>query len=261
MITSAHNSRIAQVRRLLEKRRERQESGLFVIEGVRLVEEAWRCGWKMEFALYSKAISDRGLALKGELIARGVAIEEVEADLLNRVSDTETCQGVLAVVHFQEQLMPARLNFILVADRVRDPGNLGTLLRSAASAGAQGVVLAPGCADAFSPKVLRAGMGAHFRMPLLEHSWQQIDGMAHSPITGHLAIFLAEAEGGQPYYLTDLRQPVMLVIGGEAEGVSDEARKLADGLVTIPMPGRSESLNAAVAAGILLFDVVRQRSI
>jgi TrmH family RNA methyltransferase len=249
MITSAHNSRIAQVRRLLEKRRERQESGLFVIEGVRLVEEAWRCGWKMEFALYSKAISDRGLALKGE------------ADLLNRVSDTETCQGVLAVVHFQEQLMPARLNFILVADRVRDPGNLGTLLRSAASAGAQGVVLAPGCADAFSPKVLRAGMGAHFRMPLLEHSWQQIDGMAHSPITGHLAIFLAEAEGGQPYYLTDLRQPVMLVIGGEAEGVSDEARKLADGLVTIPMPGRSESLNAAVAAGILLFDVVRQRSI
>jgi hypothetical protein len=129
MITSAHNSRIAQVRRLLEKRRERQESGLFVIEGVRLVEEAWRCGWKMEFALYSKAISDRGLALKGELIARGVAIEEVEADLLNRVSDTETCQGVLAVVHFQEQLMPARLNFILVADRVRDPGNLGTVLR------------------------------------------------------------------------------------------------------------------------------------
>jgi TrmH family RNA methyltransferase len=261
MITSVHNSRIAQVRRLLEKRREREESCLFVIEGVRLVEEAWRSGWEMEFALFSQAISDRGLALKGEMIARGMELEEVEEALLNRVSDTETCQGLLAVVHFKELALPDRFDFILTLDGIRDPGNLGTLLRSAISAGVQVVLLAPGCADAFSPKVLRSGMGAHFRIPLLEQTWDQIEALAHSPVYGHLSMLLAEAEDGQPYYQADLRQPVMLVIGGEAEGASEEAHKRVDGKINIPMPGKSESLNAAVAAGILLFDVVRQRSI
>jgi TrmH family RNA methyltransferase len=120
----------------------------------------------------------------------------------------------------------------------------------------QGVLLGPGTTDAFSPKVVRAGMGAHFRLPVLNLDWDGIRQVCQ-PQT---KIYLAEAGTGIPYWELDLRRPVTLVVGGEAEGASQDARQSADELVRIPMPGKSESLNAAVAASILMFEVVRQRS-
>jgi TrmH family RNA methyltransferase len=153
--------------------------------------------------------------------------------------------------------LPETPDFVMVADQVRDPGNLGTLLRSAAAAGVQAALLAHGTTDPYSPKVLRAGMGAHFRLPVRSLSWAEVLQICRP----RLKLYLAEVEEGTPCWQLDFRQPVGLVVGGEAEGASAEARQSVDGLVSIPMPGKSESLNAAIAASILLFEIVRQRSI
>jgi TrmH family RNA methyltransferase len=148
------------------------------------------------------------------------------------------------------------LNFILIPDQIRDPGNLGTLLRSAAATGVQAVLLPPETTDAFAPKVLRAGMGAHFRVPIREMSWEEIREVGK--LSG-LQVYLAEMNG-KSCWETDLQQPLALIIGSEAEGASDEARNLATQKISIPMAGDVESLNAGAAGSVLMFEVVRQRA-
>ncbi|MEO7840377.1 MAG: RNA methyltransferase, partial [Anaerolineales bacterium] len=174
--------------------------------------------------------------------------------LMKSLSETETPQGILAVLEIIQLPIPNYLNFVLIPDQIRDPGNLGTLLRTAASAGVQAVLLPPETTDAFAPKVLRSGMGAHFRLPIHAMTWDEIRAQTNS-----LQIFLADMDG-QSCWETDLRQPLALVIGGEAEGASNEARKLATQKISIPMVGNIESLNAGVAGSVLMFEVVRQRS-
>lgn len=257
MITSAHNPKIQLVRALLARRQEREQTGAFVVEGVRLCEEAAAAGWAPKLVLHAAGLSARGQALLPAFQAQGAEVEEVPASLLESVAGTQTPQGILAVLPIQPLPIPPEIDFLLVADRISDPGNLGTLLRTAAAAGTGAVALAPGTVDAFAPKVVRAGMGAHFRLPVRILSWEEIAALCQEM---KLKVYVAEAEQGIPAWSLDLRQPLALVVGGEAEGAGPEALDLADGLVTIPMPGKSESLNAAVAAGILLFEIVRQRT-
>lgn len=257
MITSSHNPKIQQVRALLGRKQAREEARTFVVEGVRLAEEAMAAGCHPTLVLYSGELSERGQAVLHGFSNTGAEIEEVSPGLLDSLSATETSQGVLAVCPMLELPLPERLDFVLIADQVRDPGNLGTLLRTAAAAGVQAVLLAPGTTDPFAPKVLRSGMGAHFRIPLRSLSWDGILRLC-KPV---LQIYLAEASEGTPCWQLDLRCPLALVVGGEAEGATPEARRLVDACVTIPMPGKSESLNAAIAAGVLMFEIVRQRSI
>jgi len=259
MITSAQNPKIQQVRALLARRAEREQQGAFVVEGVRLFEEACLSHWPMQQVFYAQGLSPRGQQLLAQVRDRGVLVEEVAPDLLARLSDTEHSPGILAVMAQQALPWPTTPNFLLVADGLRDPGNLGTLLRSAAAAGVQGVLLTLGTTDAFAPKVLRAGMGAHFRLPIRLCSWPEVQALCHPPVGPQLTIYLADAERGQACWQADLRAPLALVVGAEAEGVSAAALACADAFLSIPMPGQAESLNAAVAAGILLFEVVRQR--
>ncbi len=255
MITSKHNSKIQLVRALLGKTRERQEQNAFVIEGVRLVEEALHSGWIFRFALFSSGLTGRGEKLVRGLEAAGMNVEEVAQDLMQSVSETETSQGVLAVIEHKVLPIPRPLDFVLILDGVRDPGNLGSLLRTAAAAGVQAVFLPPEAADAFAPKVVRAGMGAHFHLPILELDWDEIHTHVYS-----LRVYLTEMEAATTCWQSDFRQPLALIIGGEAEGPSRKARELANQQVAIPMPGNSESLNAAVAGAILMFEAVRQRT-
>ncbi len=256
MITSSHNPKIQQVRLTLGHRQARDEARILVAEGVRLVEEALAAGLQPGLALYSAALSERGQLALEKLGAAGAETEEVLPKLLDSLSATETSQGLLALFNWPEKQLPTKADFVLVVDQVRDPGNLGTLLRSAAAAGVQAVLLAPGTTDPYSPKAVRAGMGAQFRLPLRSLDWRQICDFCRPG----LKMYLAEAEGGEACWQLDLRQPLALVVGGEAEGATQDARQAVDGLVTIPMPGESESLNAAIAAGILMFEIVRQRS-
>ncbi len=260
MITSAHNPKIQRVRALIQKRAERDGQAAFVVEGVRLAEEALTAGWVAQLVLYAAGLSARGEALLPRFALAGAEVEEVPQALLESISGTEASQGILVVMAQRSLPWPARPDFLLVADGLRDPGNLGTLMRTAEAAGVQGVILTPGSVDVFSPKVVRSAMGAHFRLPTGIKTWDEIGATCHA-IPDPLRIYLSDAECGQPLWQTDMRSPVALVIGAEAEGVSEQAARHADGYIRIPMPGRSESLNAAIAAGVFLFEVVRQRKI
>jgi RNA methyltransferase, TrmH family len=256
MITSSQNTKIKLIRSLQGRAKERREAGAFLAEGVRLVEEALAAGWPLRFVLYASQLSERGRALVEKLKDLQVDVEQVEDALLESLSETETSQGILAVLELPEPELPdlESLNFVLIPDQLRDPGNLGTLIRSAAAAGAQAVFIPPETADVFSPKVVRAGMGAHFRLALCSLGWDSIRAY-----TRGLTVFLADAAGQTSCWEADFKVPLVLILGGEAEGASEPARKLADVAVNIPMPGKIESLNAAVAGGVLMFEIVRQR--
>ncbi len=289
MISSNQNPKIKLARALTGRPRstrgvkERREANAFLAEGVRLVEEAANSNWEFRFVLYSDELSDRGKKLVEKLEEKKIEVEKVESSLLQSLSETETSQGILAVLKDSRISIPDSPNFILIPDSIRDPGNLGTLLRTADAAGVQAVLIPPETTDAFAPKVVRAGMGAHFRLPIHSMSWDEIreyalhltkrdesnredsvrltetsnpSGATHSRIQ----VYIADMNG-QSCWETDFRQPLALIIGGEAEGASEQARKLTNAFVKIPMAGKTESLNAAVAGSVLMFEVMRQRRI
>jgi TrmH family RNA methyltransferase len=255
MITSSQNPKLKLVRSLQGRAKERREAGMFVVEGVRLVEEAVKAHWPFEFLLFSDGLSERGKELVNNLTADQIELEEVSGDLLQNVSETETPQGILAVLKLYSLPIPDSPTFLLIPDQIRDPGNLGTLLRSAAATGAQAILLPPETTDAFAPKVLRAGMGAHFQVPIHSMVWDEIREHIED-----MKIYLADMNG-QSCWKTDLCKPLALIIGGEAGGASEEAQKLATHKISIQMPGNVESLNAGVAGSVLMFEIVRQRSV
>ena len=253
LITSSQNSKIKLVRTLMGRAKERREANAFVVEGVRLVEEAVNSNWEFRFVLYDESLKDRGRSHVERLKSGDVDVEEVSQSLMKSLSDTETPQGILAVINDSQLPIPNSPSFILIPDQIRDPGNLGTLLRTAAATGVQAVLLPPETTDAFAPKAVRSGMGAHFRLPIHEMAWDEIQEQ-----TKNLQIYLADMDG-KPCWETDLSQPLALIIGSEAEGASEDARKLSNEKISIPMAGNVESLNAAVAGAVLMFEIVRQR--
>ena len=253
MISSNQNPKIKLARALAGRPKERRDAEAFLAEGVRLVEEALAANWPFRFVLCSDELSERGKKLVEKLEAKKIDVEIVESRLLQSLSETETSQGIIAVLKDFQLPIPESSNFILIPDSIRDPGNLGTLLRTADAAGVQAVLIPPETTDVFAPKVVRAGMGSHFRLPIQSMSWNEIQ----KP-TKDIQIFIADMDG-QSCWETDFRQPLALIVGGEAEGPSEQARKLANVSVKIPMTGKTESLNAAVAGSVLMFEVMRQR--
>jgi TrmH family RNA methyltransferase len=254
MLTSTKNPRIQHIRKLQSSARTRRKEGSFVAEGVRLVEEALTAGWRPELVLFTEEINDRGRQAIDRFRALGVEVLAVAPQVMRAASDTQTPQGILAMLPIPQWDFPATPTFLLIPDGVRDPGNLGTLLRTALAAGVEAVILPPGGADAFSPKVVRSGMGAHFKLPIISMEWEAID----SHLAG-LNVFLADSAGGQPHFEARFEAPLALIIGGEAAGAGNQAAQLAIRRVHIPMTGETESLNAAIAGAILMFEVVRQR--
>jgi TrmH family RNA methyltransferase len=257
MITSSHNPKIKLIRALAGRPKERRENGAFLAEGVRLVEEALSAGWDFRFVLYTDGLSPRGQDLVKSLTTRGVDVEPVVENLFQSLTETENPQGIIAVLALDPPgslLPPAKLDFVLIPDQIRDPGNLGTLLRTAAAAGVQAVFIPPETTDPFAPKVVRAGMGAHFRLPILSLTWDQLG----ERVAG-MSVYLSDADGKKSCWEVDFIHPTALVIGGEAEGASAQARGLATEMIRIPMPGHMESLNAGVAGAVLMYEAVRQR--
>jgi len=195
MITSPHNPKIQLIRSLLNKRSERDGKSLFVAEGVRLVEEAVNSPYKIESVVYSEALSERGRKLLPLLAQKGIAVDEVPAGILDSISDTENSQGILAVIHQGDFAEPSALNFILIIDEMRDPGNLGTIFRTAAAAGVQFILLTKGTVDPYSPKVVRSAMGAHFHLHLAGRNWQQISAFCSKY---NLPVIVSDAGRGNP---------------------------------------------------------------
>mgnify|MGYP001187412451 FL=1 len=255
IITSTSNNKIKLVRQLQSRARYRNAESAFVAEGVRLLEEIVKVNWPMRFVLFDETLSERGIELLSSLENKGdIEIARIPPDLMSGISDTETPQGILAVLEKSPRRLPEKPNFVVIADQIRDPGNMGTLLRTAEATGVEAVLLAPKTVDAFSPKVIRAGMGAHFHLPIDERSWEDMQSYL-----AEIPVFLAAASEGTPLWEVNLAQPCALLIGGEAFGASPKGEKIATQLVTIPMRGKAESLNAAVAAGMMMAEVLRQR--
>lgn len=256
MISSTKNPKVQWIRRLQGKGSERQAEGVIVLEGARLLEEAVNSGWEFKYLVFTEQLSSRGQSLVDELKKNGVQAELVSPHVMRAVSDTKNPQGILAVVNVQKLPVPEQLDYVVILDQIREPGNLGAILRSASAAGVQLVILVPGTVDAYSPKVLRAGMGAQLNVPVQVKTWHEVEILVRE---SNLTVFLAEAGKGEVYHQRDFNQPLALIIGSEAEGASETAYSIADALIQIPMPGGGQSLNASVSAGILLFEVARQR--
>jgi TrmH family RNA methyltransferase len=254
VITSKTNSRVRYAR-ALQRRVVRHRERRFLVEGVRLIEEMMKAGHKpaLFFSTEDGAGHPRARALVEALVSSGSEVLTVSGEVMRFLSDTETPQGVLAVAPFAE-VEVAESGLSLIVDGVRDPGNLGTILRTAQAAGVGLVVTLRGTVDVFSPKVVRGAMGAHFRLPIWwDRSWEEVEGLLEQR-----QVLLADPTGGVPYYEVDWTIPTALILGSEAHGAGRKGRQLASSMVTIPMQGGVESLNVGVAASVMLFEASRQ---
>ena len=255
MITSINNPKIKRIRGLQSKAKLRQKESAYVVEGVRLLEEVISADLIPEIVIYTNDLEQRGSQLVEHFQERNINLEEVTREVFKSACQTESPQGILAVLPQTSLPIPDELDFVFIADQIRDPGNLGTLLRTAHAAGVQLVLLSPGTVDPYSPKVIRSGMGAHFNVPILECAWEEVPR-----ITKGIKLIGSDMTLGSNLWETDLKPALGLIIGGEAFGLGEEARKLVDAWVFIPMEGNTESLNASAAGAVLLFEVFRQRS-
>ena len=291
MITSTSNQKVKELIRLKEKSRIREEEKLFLAEGPRMAEEIpmeWiDCLYVSES--YEKKCGEQTAAYK----KAGVRTETLSDEVFARVSDTKTPQGVLAAVHMPEYSFAdilgvkkaaahthvqrafmqdpfeghfaardgaagrARLPLVLVLDNLQDPGNMGTVFRSAEAAGASGILMSKDCVDVYNPKVIRSTMGAIFRLPF--YRAENLREAVQELRAAGLRVYAAHLEGRRTYDGEDYRRGCAFLIGNEGNGLRPEIAECADCRIRIPMEGGTESLNAAVAASILLFEAARQR--
>lgn len=257
MIVSTTNPRVKYIRSLLAHRRVRTSERVFVVEGIRLVQEAMNAGLSIRLALYD-AQNLQESSNGTELLAVITDQEHCHAaapQAIAATTDTVTPQGVVAVV--ERPMLAPRPGLRVILDNIQDPGNVGTLLRSAEAVGAGVLLCSRGTADVFSPKVVRAAMGAHFSLPIRSDlQWEELaDMLQNIP-----RIYATSADATTPYYDADWRQSAALIIGNEAQGISPAGLALATKTLTIPMRGHAESLNAAVAGSVIMFDMLRQTS-
>ena len=254
-IESPSNQTVQMLRELHETGG-RREHGAFLVEGTRLVAEAAAASWPLLAVLYDpeKAEEDEGLS---SLVAQLPQALPASARAIKHASDTVTPQGIVAAARIPAPPVEveAREQLVLVLDGVNDPGNAGTLLRSAAGAGVRTVLASRGSADLFGPKVVRGGMGAHFHLRLGGNlTWEAI----LAKLGQGRALVVAERGAAAPYYEFDWLRLAVLIVGSEARGPSPEARQLATATVSIPLEPEVESLNAAVAGSVILFEAKRQ---
>lgn len=256
MITSAKNPKLQKIRRLILNKKDRTQRGEYVLEGVRILEEAVKAGVKPMSVLFSDDLSDRGKQLLNRWSDQKVPMEKVLADILKSVAGTEHTQGIIAEFSIPQLKLPLKWNLLLVLDQLRDPGNVGTLLRTAWAFRADGVILTNQSADLYNPKTLRAAMGAHFHIPTLTLDWNEIASLAER--SGQLV--LTDAEAQSACWNIDFHKPTVLAIGGEADGLQKAAYQFPHIKCLIPMDKNTESLNAASAGSILMYEIARQRT-
>lgn len=260
LITSRSNARIRLARKL-HRRRGRETTGLWLVEGVRPLEEALRHGAAVDtLFVTAKALKDsRVAALAAAAEATGATKCEVSEELLVEVSDAQTPQGVVGIVLAPTRSADILLQpdpWVLVVDRVQDPGNLGTLFRTALAASVTGVVLVHGTVDPGNPKAVRASAGAVFGLNMAQYTAEELLSQAER---AGVRLAVADLAGHKSIYDMDWTGPTALVVGNEAAGPSELLKEAAADLVRIPMPGPVESLNVSIAAALCLFEGVRQR--
>ncbi|MQN02308.1 MAG: RNA methyltransferase [Lachnospiraceae bacterium] len=260
MITSKNNDLIKYVKKISSKPKARREENVFFAEGRRLLSET-------PARLLKKVLVSENFSFKDtpadeklkEILNSGADIEEVSESVFSEISDTKHSQGIAAVVrqpsYELSDLLPGK-PLILLLENVQDPGNLGTMVRTALGAGASGIVMTRDCVDIFSPKVVRATMGAIYRLPFF---FVDDASEAIEKLRGRVRFFAASLGGKKTYDQCDFSHGTAFLIGNEGNGLRKETISACDSEMLIPMEGGLESLNAAMAAGILLYEAHRQR--
>ena len=250
------SGRVKRLRQLLDRPSVRRREGVFVVEGPTLVGDALDAGAAIECLFVAPAtrepVVDRATSL-------GVPVFELAPGVLERVAGTVTPQPVLGVARVVDVELAelAGATLVVVCVDVRDPGNLGTVVRSAEAAGVGGIICCDGSVDLYNPKCVRASAGSLFHTPVVARG-EPVKVLGTLGEWG-LRRLGTRADGGQPHYRVDLTAPTALVLGNEAHGLPAPAAAQLDGWVTIPMVGRSESLNVGMAAAVLCFEAARQR--
>ncbi|GAX90655.1 rRNA methyltransferase [Effusibacillus lacus] len=261
-ITSTRNDRVKEWASLNQKKF-RDRTGRFLIEGIRLVEDALESDAPLETVLVLEELLPTGRLDRIVNLANSLNIEliHVTQAVIDHLSDTKSPQGVIAVGHQfhhdPEGLISRRETpLYLVLDNIQDPGNLGTMIRSADAVGADGVFVGEGSVDLYNPKVVRATMGSLFHLPVMEVRLTDI-----LPILKQHRVTVTgtSTDAVSPHFASDLSGSAAIVIGSEAHGISEEIRHMIDMWISLPMPGKAESLNAAVASSVILYEALRQR--
>lgn len=253
LIQSRDNPFYKELVKLTTSTRSRNKAGHTLLDGAHLLSAYLDAGHQPLHVLLNAAALQDGEIEATLARLTDVPVTQLDDRLFSELSELKTTTGILALIDMpQPEVSPSR--FALLLEAIQDPGNLGSMLRSAAAAGCDAVFLSPACADAWSPKVLRAAMGGHFCLAI--HEQQDLLKVAMN-FSGKLLATTLQAE--MSLYECDLTGNVAFMMGNEGAGLSDELRKLATHPVTIPMPGSVESLNAAAATAICLFESVRQR--
>lgn len=257
MITSVSNERIKHVAALQQKARLRREESLFVIEGGRLF-------WEAPISLIREVyVSERFLKNADEETKEKLAkigYEEVSEPVFGKISDTKTPQGILAVLtqqNYKREDLLGSSPLLLLLENVQDPGNLGTIMRTAEGAGVTGIIMSRDCADIYQPKVVRSTMGSIFRVPFYqcEELSQEIAFLQSRDVK----VFAAYLEGSECYDTVNYLGGTAFLIGNEGNGLTEESALTADVRIRIPMSGKLESLNAGISAALLIYEAARQR--
>ena len=255
MITSTSNASVKHIINLVKKGKARKEEDVFVVDGKKMLSELPRDRFVKGFATEDFLRENREGCLKD------LPMEVVAPHVMEAMSDTRTPQGALAVVrqyHYsRDDLKKEEMPLYLLLERLSDPGNLGTILRVGEGAGLTGIFLSRDCVDIYNPKVIRATMGSIYRVPFLYVD--SLKDTARQLMEEGVFCAAAYLEGSLDYHKADYRRPAAFYIGNEAAGLSSELAELSHQKVRIPMLGKVESLNAAVAAAILMYEAFRQR--
>lgn len=261
-ITSSKNPIIKKIKGLFKKK-DRWQNKLFIIEGIKLIDEALNNDVSIEYILYSDKLlnTSEGALFLEKIGSYGKAIN-ISDSIFKEISDTENTQGILAIVGFNirpihEIFVEEKKSFIYL-NGLQDPGNMGTIIRSADAFNIDGIILGEGCVDPYNPKVVRATMGSIFRTPLyfVDNDKEILTKIKESKYK----LYATHLEGSIPNYDLSYRDKFVVVIGNESRGVDDNVIDMADGFIKIPMPGFAESLNAGVAASIIMYEVMKQRA-
>jgi TrmH family RNA methyltransferase len=264
-ITSQQN-RWVKLAASLKQKKYRDETGLFTIEGVRLVEEAIASGWGIEACFFTEeSVSKQRIRqMIDDLALQEVKLLQITNEIFDKIAETEQPQGILSLVRKKQYTLSDALGgkkvpLIVILESIQDPGNVGTLIRTADAAGCSGVILTKGCADVFAGKTARASMGSLFHLPITAgvESSEILSALRQSGI----ALLATSLATRNLYYEVDMNRPVAIVFGNEGSGVRAEILEAANDLMYIPIFGKAESLNVAASAAVILFDAMRQRQV
>lgn len=254
-ITSKENQLIKEVKKLKEKRF-RDEKGQFIVEGFRFCSEALMSHFEIPLLFISEGSLDRWKSFDLENKLQSITkVYQVKDNVFKSICSTDTPQGVVAVASKIKKDIEYNGGFYILADRIQDPGNMGTIIRTAHAAGVSGVITTEGTVDIYNEKTMRSTMGSIFHVPVIEDS--DLKAIQELRNRGYKLV-VSTLDTEKNFFDVDLRSNVIIAVGNEGNGISDRVQSIADIKVKIPMPGGAESLNVGVAASIMVFERVRQ---